>query len=444
MSYRRCLFSVYDGTCMQHKPNHTNGQTRQLKYNPVTITVSDTKPLTKKRKLDLLAYVLLLLSILIVIFAVLLKGYFHEQALKQRIQGLSISQNTLWLSVADKLIALTHVNTNSHQQFHSYRYTELGIDAPPVRMLSMTNSLWLQLLSGDIWVCAITDGKIKPCQLIQQHKTSSTLNTNYSNMTALPQANKVVLVNNFDANIVLTDTQSLEQQPVANYAVPMLAGQVMPILQPVVDNLSKLDGNVSGKLYRANQAHSVNIGDSHYFVQTDTGNRRLVAWQIGSDGVPKFTQMAHIVLKNKEQPYDFAFIKRVDKDDSRWLVLEGNSQLLNGTLRSYAATGQADKTVEVIETNLADPTLMAQFSDQSVLLAEQDNSRIVQVDFSLVDDLQPRVSDYYQQDIEKLLKQVRGNKQMFDTLSTACWLLFISPFIILLVLRKKGYKIGAA
>lgn len=303
-------------------------------------------PISRKKSLDRKAFLIIAVSIILVVAGIAIRGIANQKSLNHTIQALIKVDEQVWVALPTELLRIDQQT----QHVEHLSYQRMQLPSPITYAVKTANHYWLQLFSGQVWMC--------PQNSLSCHQISALSDgeNHYYNIAHLPAKNQIIAVNNFSAKIMALDADTGRiVTPDIHYSVPPLDIS-NPRIQLLMNTAGSLDGWQHGKLYRSNRLHVIN----NMLVQTDTGNKRVIAWPLNKDGEPQWQTPVNIIHSAHKQPYDIAYISRQNKKYNQWLTLEAGSILNQGKLRSYAEQNNTASTE--IPISLSDPTLMTTYN----------------------------------------------------------------------------------
>lgn len=414
-----------------------------------------------KKTFDITAYLVVFIGVLSIILSILLYSFFYQQHHRQKIETIYHYQG-IWLATPKQLLWLD----KTQQQVIRLDKQTLGLstDDGIVDMLLVstpntdddnTQNLWVNLSSSQVFHCQILlkSDKIevkKTCEMLPETKNLKT----YVNILNLPNANKILLVDNSSGLMQTYDaTNGQKLLNIDYYKMPSL-----PTFADLTNQLKystslhsldedDLEERVDNKLYQANHgqifntdismvANVADVNQKNLYIQTDTGNYRLLAWQMSSEGLPDFTKPALVWLKTQSQPFNMIMIP---KDDDRnvvnWITLEADSGFKDSKIRRYnhlLGREPVGNTVEVPDASR--PDFFAQINETLVLVADKSTAKITQIDFK--NPVQPVFSEWKPSVIQEDMEKIFQWKQIFDWLASfSLWLLLVPFYCVWLLFR---------
>lgn len=430
----------------------------QTKNAPIFLNSTDQSP---KRPLDSSAFALIIMGIGLVVLAVLLRLYFNDIAIRQKIESLQSYQG-IWVALPKEVVWQPTANST----LQSLSKKELGLKSDDtiasLHFVKDTKNqdlqhMWVRLLSFETAHCVLNTAKqtlsvVQTCQPIHATKNQS----NYANTIVFQGFNQVWLLNNFSSNFIRYHANTAERVgSIDNYLVPALPSlsdlqnqSILPTTErskQVAENLTQalgeLDGRKSGKLYRPNQGDVIISQNLPTYVQTDTGNQRILAWEFGVDNQPNLQKPAKTLIKNSQQPYAFAHINHVKPPSEKFVVLESGVVLANANVRLYLPYLSSGQQVRTLDVPLTDPTILTKINDQQLLIADESTGDIVQLDFN-DNHIEPTIKIWQNQSFTPLIQAVYDKRQLFVWLTKLAMLLFIAPVLVVFLLYCMGYNLN--
>lgn len=419
----------------------------------------------EKIPLDIDAYLVIFIGILSIILSILLYLFFSQQANRYKVETIYQYQG-IWLSTPKQLLWFD----KNQQQLLRLDKTLLGLSnddqintmlllSTPDSTDENTQNLWLRLSSFQVFHCQITlkSHEIqvkKTCELLPETKNLKS----YANILTLPKVNQILLIDNTSGLMQTYDaTTGNKLLNIDYYKVPKL-----PTFDELTEQLKystslheldqdTLDERLDNKLFQANYGKIFNtdismvasiadINQKSLYIQTDTGNYRLLAWQISPDEMPDFAKPAIVWLKTQSQPFDVIMIP---KDDDRnvvnWITLEADENFKNSKVRRYNHLLGREDRGNTLDLPISQPDFFTQIDDTLVLIADKKTAKVIQVDFK--NPAEPVITDWQPNIIQADIDHIMQWRQYFVWLSYISLILCLVPVYCLLWLYRMGYDL---
>lgn len=169
------------------------------------------KFLEGQKSLDKTAFVVIAITILLMVALVFGRQAVNQLRLDQRVFWAAGSPNgELWVSLSDRLV----VTDALFKVQREYPLVDLGLEESPVNMIFVGDDIWLRSPTGDVYRC--------PSPRFQCQSLLTGTPLGYWNLTALPQGQGTVLINNGTGEVLLHDAEGRQLDQYRRYETSAL------------------------------------------------------------------------------------------------------------------------------------------------------------------------------------------------------------------------------